>query len=156
MGRLQGDVVVIGAGITGASIARELSRYKLKVFLVEKEADVACGSTKANTATVHAGYDAQPGTWKAKLNVMGAARFDTMCLELGVRFNKTGTLVVALEEDQLPNCIYSVKGDTQTVSETWKLSAATNSYEENPTLTRKLWQRCGPPLPESHVPGNSP
>ena len=102
MGRLQGDVVVIGAGITGASIARELSRYKLKVFLVEKEADVACGSTKANTAIVHAGYDAQPGTWKAKLNVMGAARFDTMCLELGVRFNKTGTLVVALEEDQLP------------------------------------------------------
>jgi glycerol-3-phosphate dehydrogenase len=102
VGRLKGDVVVIGAGITGASIARELSRYELKVFLVEKEADVACGSTKANTAIVHAGYDAQPGTWKAKLNVKGVSAFFTMCRELGVRFSKTGTLVVALEEEQLP------------------------------------------------------
>ena len=102
MGSLQGDVVVIGAGITGAAIARELSRYELKVFLVEKEADVACGSTKANTAIVHAGYDAQPGTWKAKLNVRGAGAFSAMCRELGVRFGKTGTLVVAFEDEQLP------------------------------------------------------
>jgi glycerol-3-phosphate dehydrogenase len=102
VGRLKADVVVIGAGITGASIARELSRYELKVFLVEKEADVACGSTKANTAIVHAGYDAQPGTWKAKLNVRGVNSFFPMCQELGVRFEKTGTLVVALDEEQLP------------------------------------------------------
>lgn len=103
MDRLEADVVIIGAGVTGTAIARELARYDLEVFLVEREPDVACGSTKANTAIVHAGYDAHPGTWKAKLNVRGNAVFPQLCRELGVPFKQTGTLVVALKEDEVPH-----------------------------------------------------
>ncbi|MDK2855270.1 MAG: glycerol-3-phosphate dehydrogenase [Bacillota bacterium] len=103
MERLKADVVIVGAGIIGTAIARELARYELEVFLVEKEADVACGSTKANTAIVHAGYDAHPGTWKARLNVRGNAVFPQICRELEVPFKQTGTLVVALKEDEVPH-----------------------------------------------------
>lgn len=103
MKRLKGDVVVIGAGVTGTAVARELARYQVKVFLVEKYPDVACGCTKANTAIVHAGYDATPGTWKAKLNVRGAAVYPQVCRELEVEFKPTGSLVVALAEDQVPH-----------------------------------------------------
>lgn len=79
------DVAVIGAGITGGMIARELSRYRLKVVILEKAHDVAMGTTKANSAIVHAGYDAQNGTLKAKLNVEGSERMMELCRELGVK-----------------------------------------------------------------------
>jgi glycerol-3-phosphate dehydrogenase len=99
--RITADVVVIGAGIVGTAIARELSKYELSVVLVEKEADVAFGTTKANTALVHAGYDADPGTLKAKLNVAGNALYPKITQELGVLYKNTGSLVVALDEDQM-------------------------------------------------------
>ena len=65
------DVIIIGGGVTGAAAARELSRYQAAICVIEKEEDVCCGTSKANSAIVHAGYDAAPGTWKAKLNVRG-------------------------------------------------------------------------------------
>ena len=65
------DVIVIGAGVTGCATARELSRYDLKVTVLEKEEDVCCGTSKANSAIIHAGYDAEPGTLKARMNVLG-------------------------------------------------------------------------------------
>lgn len=89
------DVAVIGAGITGGMIARELSRYRLKVVILEKAHDVAMGTTKANSAIVHAGYDAQNGTLKAKLNVEGSERMMELCRELGVKYRQNGSLVVA-------------------------------------------------------------
>ena len=67
---MQYDVAVIGAGVSGALVTRELSRYKLKIALLERSNDVAMGATKANSAIVHAGFDAKPGTLKAKLNVL--------------------------------------------------------------------------------------
>ncbi len=98
--RLAADVVVIGAGVVGTGIARELSRYDVRVVLVEKREDVAFGTTKANTALVHAGYDAEPGTWKARLNVRGNALYPKVCAELGVAYKNTGSLVVAFSEEQ--------------------------------------------------------
>lgn len=65
------DVIVIGAGVTGCAIARELSRYQLKLAVLEREEDVCCGTSKANSAIIHAGYDAVPGTLKARMNVAG-------------------------------------------------------------------------------------
>ena len=65
------DVIVVGCGITGAAIAYQLSRYQLKVAVLEGENDVAQGATKANSAILHAGYDPEPGTLMAKLNVRG-------------------------------------------------------------------------------------
>ena len=65
------DVIIVGAGVTGGMLARELSRYQLNVCLLEKENDVAMGATKANSGIVHGGYDPVPGTLKAKLNTAG-------------------------------------------------------------------------------------
>ena len=67
------DVIVIGAGVTGCSIARELSRYELDLLVLEKEEDVCCGTSKANSAIIHAGHDAAPGSLKARFNVEGNA-----------------------------------------------------------------------------------
>ena len=65
------DVIIIGAGVSGAAAARELSRYKGRICVLEKEEDVCCGTSKANSAIVHAGYDAPEGSLMAKLNVEG-------------------------------------------------------------------------------------
>lgn len=95
------DVVVIGGGVIGTSIARDLSKYDLKIALIEKETDVANGTTKANSAIIHAGYDALPGTLKAKLNVEGNAMFDKVCDELDVPFKRIGSIVVAFSQDEM-------------------------------------------------------
>ncbi|MDN5331069.1 MAG: glycerol-3-phosphate dehydrogenase [Tepidanaerobacteraceae bacterium] len=95
------DVVIIGGGVVGCMIARELSRYQLKIVLLEKEDDVASGTSKANSAIIHAGYDAKPGTLKAKLNVRGNPLFDKICSELDVPFKRIGSLVVALTDEEL-------------------------------------------------------
>lgn len=94
------DIVIIGAGVVGCSIARELSKYDLNITVVEKEEDVACGTSKANSAIVHAGFDAAPGTWKAKLNVKGNKLFPALCEELDVPFVINGSLVVAVSEEE--------------------------------------------------------
>ncbi|QZY53672.1 NAD(P)/FAD-dependent oxidoreductase [Crassaminicella profunda] len=95
------DVAVIGAGVVGTFIARELSRYKLRIVILEKDNDVANGTTKANSAIVHAGYDAKAGSNKAKFNVLGNAMFDKVCEELDVPFKRIGSLVVAFNEEDL-------------------------------------------------------
>lgn len=94
------DIAIIGAGVSGALIARQLSKYDLKIALIEKENDVAMGSTKANTAIVHAGYDARIGTLKAKLNVKGSKMMSQVCEELNVPYNNLGSLVIAFNEEE--------------------------------------------------------
>ncbi len=95
------DVVVIGAGVVGCMIARDLSRFDLDVVVLEKEDDVGCGTSKANSAVIHAGYDAPPGTLKAEFNVRGDAMFDELCEELDIPFRRIGSLVVAVREDDM-------------------------------------------------------
>ena len=92
------DVVIIGAGVTGSAIAREISRYKLNVCVIEKEEDVCNETSKANSAIIHAGFDAVPGTMKAKLNVMGNAMMDRIAEELDIPFKRNGSLVVCTKE----------------------------------------------------------
>lgn len=92
---MQYDVVVVGAGVVGAMVARELSRYELKVTVLEAGSDVAEGASKSNSAIVHAGFDAKPGTNKAKFNVWGNRLFETVCKELKVPFRRNGSLVLA-------------------------------------------------------------
>ncbi|MHB0859529.1 MAG: FAD-dependent oxidoreductase [Anaerolineae bacterium] len=95
------DVIIIGAGVVGSLIARSLSRFKLRILLLDKAADVGEGTTKANTAIVHAGYDATPGSHKARLNVAGNAMFDGLCAELDVEFDRCGTYVVGVAPEDL-------------------------------------------------------
>ncbi len=92
------DVAIIGAGISGAMIARKLSEYKLKICILEKENDVAMGTTKANSAIVHAGFDAECGTLKAKLNVRGSKLMKSVTDELGVKYKNNGSLVLGYNE----------------------------------------------------------
>lgn len=95
------DVVIIGAGVVGALIARLLSQYKLRVALLDKEEDVSEGSSKANSGIVHAGYDAKPGSLKAELNIRGNNLMKDIVSELSVDYSPTGSLVVAFDNDEL-------------------------------------------------------
>lgn len=95
------DVAIVGAGVVGGLIARELSRYKLNIALLEKCNDVAMGTTKANSAIVHGGFDAQNGTLKAELNVKGTAMMPELCEKLSVPFKKNGSVVVAFSDAEM-------------------------------------------------------
>ena len=97
----EADVVVIGGGIVGTAILRELSKYDLRCLLVEKEPDVAVGTTKANSAICHAGFDAPTGTWKQKTNVRGNALYHQLQEELGLDIKWTGSLVVATNDEEV-------------------------------------------------------
>ena len=94
------DVVIIGAGIAGASIARQLCRYQLRVALLEKEADVSFGTSKANSGIVHAGFHDKPGTLKAKLCVRGNLLYEQWAEELEFPFRRCGILTVATDDEQ--------------------------------------------------------
>ncbi len=96
------DVIIIGAGVVGCMVARFLSRYKLDILHIEKEADVCMGATAANTAIVHAGYDPVPGSLKAVMNVEGNRMWDTLAGDLNVPFERRGDYVVAIGEEELP------------------------------------------------------
>lgn len=93
------DCVVIGAGVVGGLVARELMKYELSVCILEKMSDVAMGATRANSAIVHAGYDAKEGTLKARLNVKGSEMMESLCHDLGVKYKRNGSLVVGFNED---------------------------------------------------------
>ncbi len=97
------DVAVIGAGVVGSLITRELSKYNIKVALLERCNDCAMGATKANSAIVHAGFDAVPGTLKAKLNVRGVELMKKVCKELNVPLKNNEALVVAFSEEEMPH-----------------------------------------------------
>ena len=72
------DIIIIGGGIIGCAVARELCRYQVNVTLLERRGDVSLGTTKANSGIVHAGFDAKPNTLKAKFNLLGNAMFDEL------------------------------------------------------------------------------
>ena len=96
------DVIIIGGGVVGCAIARELSRYRLNLCVVEKEEDVCCGTSKANSAIVHAGFDAVPGTKKARFNVEGSRMMGELCRRLDVPYRRCGSLVLCFDEADLP------------------------------------------------------
>ncbi|MFB6217156.1 MAG: NAD(P)/FAD-dependent oxidoreductase, partial [Candidatus Aenigmatarchaeota archaeon] len=95
------DVVVIGAGVIGTGLARELSRYKLKVGVLEKEPDVGWGTTKANSGIVHAGYDAKPGTVKASFSAPGNRIYEEWTDPLSVPFKRLGSFVSTKDSSQV-------------------------------------------------------
>ena len=96
------DIIIIGAGVSGSACARELSRYQADILVLEKEEDVCCGTSKANSAIVHAGFDAKPGTLKAKLNVAGSKMMPQLAKELDIHFDRCGSLVLCMAEADLP------------------------------------------------------
>ena len=95
------DVAIIGAGIIGSCIARELSKYKLNICMIDKADDVACGTSKANSGIIHGGFDAKPGTLMAKLNVEGTAMYPELSQQLHFDYKNNGSLVVAFCDEDM-------------------------------------------------------
>lgn len=93
------DVAVIGAGVIGGMIARELAKYNLSVCILEKEGDVCMGASRANSAIVHAGFDCEPGTMKALLNVRGSEMMEQTAKELGVPYKRNTSIVVGFSDE---------------------------------------------------------
>ena len=92
------DVAIIGAGVVGSAIARELSKYQVNACVIEREEDVCNGTSKANSAIIHGGFDATPGTLKAKLNVRGNFLMDELARDLDIPFKRNGSLVVCTKD----------------------------------------------------------
>ena len=92
------DVAIIGAGVVGSAIARELSKYQVNACVIEREEDVCNGTSKANSAIIHGGFDATPGTLKAKLNVRGNFLMDELTRDLDIPFKRNGSLVVCTKD----------------------------------------------------------
>ncbi len=98
----QYDVLIIGAGVIGSSIAREISKYNIYTAVVEKASDVCEGTSKANSGIVHSGYDAKPGTLKAKYNVLGSKKMEALSKELDFPYRRNGSLVLCFSEEDMP------------------------------------------------------
>lgn len=94
-------VAVVGAGVVGCCIARELCRFAVRVVVLEAGDDIACGATRANSGIVHAGFDPQPGTFKARYNALGSALYPRWASELGFGYYRNGSLVAAFSDEEL-------------------------------------------------------
>jgi len=98
---MKADVVIVGGGVIGTAIARELSKFNINIILLEKEDDVAMGTSKGNSGIIHAGYNADFRTLKGQLNIKSNPGFDKLCRELKVHFKRIGSLVVGFNEEDL-------------------------------------------------------
>ena len=94
------DVVIAGAGVIGSMLARELSKFQLRICVLEKENDVACGASRANSGIVHGGYDPEPGTLKAKLNTPGVEKLYAVAKDLCVPHRRNRSMVCAFGEQE--------------------------------------------------------
>ncbi len=132
------DVVIIGAGVTGSAIARELSKKELKVIVLERASDVCEGTSKANSGIVHAGFDAKPGSLKASLNVRGNEKMEQLSKELDFPFKRNGSLVVSFEENGM-EVLERLKrqGEENGVKQLQILSAA-EVKEKEPHISEKV------------------
>lgn len=132
------DVAIIGAGVTGGMLARELTKYKLKVCILEKENDVSCGASKANSGIVHGGFDPEPNTLKAKLNVAGVPLIYEAAAELHVPIKNNGSLVVAFSKEEEPHLeeLYN-RGITNGIT-AMKLISGDEARELEPYLSKEV------------------
>lgn len=131
------DVAIIGAGVTGGMIARTLSAYDIRVIILEKENDVAMGATKANSAIVHAGFDAKEGSNKAKFNVLGSKMMEKVCNELGVKYKNNGSLVIGFDDD-----------DKKTIEELYT-RGVNNGVEKLKVLTKEELKKLEPNISDN-------
>ena len=106
------DVIIIGAGVTGAAVARELSRYKLNVCVLDKEEDVCCGTSKANSAIVHAGFDAAPGSLMARFNVRGNEMMGDLAKDLATTGRTTSLRSVRVSFSEMAVMWLSLRPDS--------------------------------------------
>lgn len=135
--KMKYDVVIIGAGVTGSAIARELSRYNLKIAVLEREEDVCCGTSKANSAIVHAGFDAAPGSMKARMNVRGSRMMGKLSEELDFPYTQNGSLVLCFDEEETGKLeALKEKGEANGV-EGLRVVTGEEMFELEPNISRE-------------------
>lgn len=140
------DVLIIGGGIVGCAIARELTRYQLHVALCERSAEVGFGTTKSNSGIIHGGHHADPQTLKGKLEWAGNQRWDRLCAELGFGFRRVGELTIAMQEAQFPVLDKLMRhGETQGIPglEVWERERI---LQEEPALSPDVLAAVYAPL----------
>ena len=132
------DVVIIGGGVIGSLISYQLSKYEIKICLVEKESDLAMEETSANSAIVHAGYDPEPGSNKAKYNILGNRMMEPLCRALGVPFERNGSIVLAFTPEDKEHLLFLLeRGRTNGVKGLAILSPE-EIFEMEPFLSREI------------------
>lgn len=129
------DVAVIGAGVTGAFVARSLCKYNLNVVILEAGADVASGASRANSGIVHAGFDAKVGSLKAKFNVLGNQMMEKTCQELGVKFRNNGSIVITDSEDGVEGLVDLIRRGKENGVKDLSLLTAEEVKSIEPNLT---------------------
>ncbi|URZ15833.1 NAD(P)/FAD-dependent oxidoreductase [Clostridium felsineum] len=132
------DVAIIGAGVIGCSIFRELTKYNLKVVVLEKERDVSMGTSKANSAIVHAGYDPEEGTLMAKYNVKGNEMFEELCKELSVPFKRNGSLVLAFDKEDMSKVKHLYENGTKLGVKGLKILNKAEVLDMEPNLNEEI------------------
>ena len=132
------DVAIIGAGVIGTSIFRELTKYNLKVVILEKEKDVSMGTSKANSAIVHAGYDPKQGTLMAKYNVKGNEMFEDMCKELSVPFKRNGSLIIGFDDEDIKTIKYLYENGNRNGLKGLRILNRNEVLEMEPNLSEEV------------------
>lgn len=132
------DVIVVGAGVSGCSAARELARRKRRIAVLEKASDVCEGTSKANSGIVHAGYDALPGTLKARLNVLGNKKMEALSKELDFPFQRNGSLVLCFERENYGKLLeLKERGETNGVKDL-RILKKEEVWELEPGISREI------------------
>ncbi|MDZ4159772.1 MAG: FAD-dependent oxidoreductase, partial [Anaerolineaceae bacterium] len=147
MSREDYDIIIIGGGVVGCMAARYLSRYRLKLLVIEKESDIGMGASSANSAIIHAGYDPPPGSLKAILNVAANPIWDTLSSELSVEFERRGDYVVAVGMDEHPKLIQLLEQGRKNGVTGLQLIAADEMRRREPNIhpmvSGALWAPSG-------------
>lgn len=139
MSDLKYDIIIIGAGVSGCAVARELSRYDLKICVLDKESDVCEGTSKANSGIVHAGHDAKPGTLKAKLNVQGNLMMEEMAKKLDFPFRRNGSLVVCQNKEEISKLEELKERGKENGVESLKILTREEALELEPALADSVY-----------------
>ena len=139
------DVLVIGGGVIGCAIARELSRRSGRICVVERNEDVCTGTSKANSAIVHAGFDAEPGTRKARFNVEGSRMMEALSHELDFPYRRCGALVLCLDPADREKLQALYQRGLANGVEGLEIVEGEALHRMEPALSNRRWRRCTPP-----------
>lgn len=141
------DVIIIGAGVTGCAVARYLSRYQGSALVLERAEDVCCGTSKANSAIIHAGFDAAHGSLMAKMNVQGSRMLPELAKELDFPFRRNGSLVVCMSEEDMPRLQALYENGVKNGVEGLEIVDARRLHELEPNVSKNavaaLWAPTG-------------
>lgn len=141
------DVIIIGAGVTGCAVARYLSRYQGSALVLERAEDVCCGTSKANSAIIHAGFDAAHGSLMAKMNVQGSRMVPGLAKELDFPFRMNGSLVVCMSEEDMHRLLALYENGVKNGVEGLEIVDARRLHELEPNVSKNavaaLWAPTG-------------